>query len=294
MKSYKGFIGSTLLIIFGATLMTIFHSSRDVIERRKEGNENKMIPKARFRLAPTIWNQHVLKEDWKEFVQGLPKNITSCSELYPNERYSEHFQKKQKLFNQIVAEQKRLTKDFEGNVGQYKGQARFYHHLANMGFVRTVCEIGFNFGHSAFLWVAGNQKTMLYSFDLVVHKYVRGMVDHFKGEYQDRFNIIYGDSTITVPAFSKQKPYVKCDVLVVDGGHEYWLAKADLENMRRLANPERNIVIFDDFPSTDSDFNEILGQAWAEMKAEGKIKELLRCMSGGSTHGFSVGHYVFE
>ena len=292
MKNYRGIIGSTLLIIIGAVFSTVFFHNRERPE--EELNHNEMDQKARFRLVPTIRNHNVLKEDWNDFVRELPQNITSCGELFPKERYSEHFLRKQELFNQKVAEEIRITKDYEGNVGRYKGQARFYHHLANMGFVRNVCEIGFNLGHSAFLWIAGNQKTMLYSFDIVVHKYVRGMVAHFKAEYQDRFNIIYGDSTITVPAFLKQKPYVKCDVLVVDGGHDYWLAKADLENMRDLANPERNIVIFDDFPSKDGNFNEVLGKAWAEMKAEGKIKELLSCMAGRSQHGFSVGHYIFE
>ena len=292
MKNYRGIIGSTLLIIIGAVFSTVFFHNRERPE--EELNHNEMDKKARFRLVPTIRNHNVLKEDWIDFVRELPQNITSCGELFPKERYSEHFLRKQELFNQKVAEEIRITKDYEGNVGRYKGQARFYHHLANMGFVRNVCEIGFNLGHSAFLWIAGNQKTMLYSFDIVVHKYVRGMVAHFKAEYQDRFNIIYGDSTITVPAFLKQKPYVKCDVLVVDGGHDYWLAKADLENMRHLANPERNIVIFDDFPSKDGNFNEVLGKAWAEMKAEGKIKELLSCMAGRSRHGFSVGHYIFE
>ena len=292
MKNYRGFIGSILLIIIGAVFSTKFFHNRE--RPKEELNHSEMDQKARFRLIPTIRNHNVLKEDWNDFIQELPQNITSCGELFPKERYSEHFLRKQELFNQKVAEEIRITKDYEGNVGRYKGQARFYHHLANMGFVRNVCEIGFNLGHSAFLWIAGNQKTMLYSFDIVVHKYVRGMVAHFKAEYQDRFNIIYGDSTITVPAFLKQKPYVKCDVLVVDGGHDYWLAKADLENMRDLANPERNIVIFDDFPSKDGNFNEVLGKAWAEMKAEGKIKELLSCMAGRSQHGFSVGHYIFE
>ena len=292
MKNYRGFIGSILLIIIGAVFSTIFFHNRE--RPKEELNHSEMDQKARFRLIPNIRNHNVLKEDWNDFIQELPQNITSCGELFPKERYSEHFLRKQELFNQKVAEEIRITKDYEGNVGRYKGQARFYHHLANMGFVRNVCEIGFNLGHSAFLWIAGNQKTMLYSFDIVVHKYVRGMVAHFKAEYQDRFNIIYGDSTVTVPAFLKQKPYIKCDVLVVDGGHDYWLAKADLENMRHLANPERNIVIFDDFPSKDGNFNEVLGKAWAEMKAEGKIKELLRCMAGRSQHGFSVGHYIFE
>jgi hypothetical protein len=39
-----------------------------------------------------------------------------------------------------------------------------------------------------------------------------------------------------------------CDVIVVDGGHDYEVAKADLQSMRAFARSPRHLLIMDDTP----------------------------------------------
>ena len=46
----------------------------------------------------------------------------------------------------------------------------------------------------------------------------------------------------TVPRFAAQRRDVKCDVIVVDGGHSHDVAIRDLNNYRDLANVERNVL----------------------------------------------------
>ena len=50
-----------------------------------------------------------------------------------------------------------------------------------------------------------------------------------------RLSLIIGDSTDTVPAFTRAHPDFRCDILLVDGGHTLGIARADLLNMRMLA-----------------------------------------------------------
>ena len=38
--------------------------------------------------------------------------------------------------------------------------------------IRTICETGFNLGHSSLLWLTSNRNAKVYSFDLGKHKYV--------------------------------------------------------------------------------------------------------------------------
>ena len=38
----------------------------------------------------------------------------------------------------------------------------------------------------------------------------------------------YGDSSVTLPAYLKPRPDLRCDRLMVDGGHDYKHAAGDL------------------------------------------------------------------
>ena len=107
--------------------------------------------------------------------------------------------------------------------------------------IKTAMEIGFNAGHSADVFLGTNPSLHLTSFDLGAHDYVTAAKEYIDKTYNSRHTLILGDSTTTIPAH-KQTTY---DLIFIDGGHEYEIAKADLLNCRRFAH-ENTVVIMDD------------------------------------------------
>ena len=216
------------------------------------------------------------------------RNETICNNLFLEFEFPENVKREYETFKQIVTEVKKKV-SVEGNIGKLVGQQKFYYHLSRVKSVKTICEIGFNCGHSAFMWLVGS-KAKLYSFDLGKHKYVRGMAEYMSKTFPGRFFITYGSSEKTVPEFIKEHPDIKCDILSVDGAHNYHMAKTDMLNFKKLASKTGNIVIFDDYPSS---MFKNLEKAWKEMLDRRIIKSLLECSFKPSfNRGFSVGSYI--
>ena len=44
--------------------------------------------------------------------------------------------------------------------------------------------------------------------------------------------VVKGSSLETLPRFFKLNPHIKCDILSVDGGHTYKIAREDIINMK--------------------------------------------------------------
>lgn len=136
---------------------------------------------------------------------------------------------------------------------------------------KNIMEIGFNAGHSAELFLSNNPDTILTSFDLGIHDYLKIGKEYIDFTFPGRHTLVLGDSTITVPQYNNQ-----FDVLFIDGGHEYNIAKADLENCRKLATSD-TIVIMDDtmfIPQWVASWNVGPTRAWKEFVDQGKIIEL--------------------
>jgi len=108
-----------------------------------------------------------------------------------------------------------------------------------------VMEIGFNAGHSAEVFLKNNSKLTLTSFDLGSHDYVLTAKEYIDVMYQNRHTLILGDSTITIPKYINDNPNKKFDVIFIDGGHDYSIANADLQNCMNLAHKD-TIIIIDD------------------------------------------------
>ena len=93
--------------------------------------------------------------------------------------------------------------------------------------------------------------------------------------------MILGDSTLTVPVF-------------IDGGHEYEIAKQDIENCFHLAHKD-TIVILDDtvfIKHWEKEWTVGPTQAWNENVEQNKILELKR-ENYGPGRGMSWGKYIF-
>lgn len=161
-----------------------------------------------------------------------------------------------KLVDLIVNDRRMGT--LEGGVWKdskiVNAEKMLYWSLARNPCVQTICEIGFNAGNSAAVWLKANPFAKVVMFDLGQHPYTKFAFNYLK-ENGARFGLVnvtarlelnIGDSTKTVPDYHQRHPDFRCDLLSVDGGHTLPVAYADIWNMRLLANPEFNILLVDD------------------------------------------------
>ena len=160
--------------------------------------------------------------------------------------------------------------------------------FCRLSFVKTVCETGFNAGHSSLLWLLANPNVKVYSFDLNRYECTEPMANYMKNRFPDRFTITFGDSTETLPKFRREHPDIKCDMMIIDGGHTVEVASADFENFYQMSN-KKNIVFYDNHPDLYD-----LRQSWEVLKLRGKLYQYFRCQYLGlKGHGFTFGRFFF-
>jgi len=149
----------------------------------------------------------------------------------------------------------------------------------------NVMEIGFNAGHSAETFLQ-NTTGHVTSFDLGEHPYVHVAKEYIDTMYPGRHTLILGDSRETVPQCKDT-----FDLLFIDGGHEYDIAKEDLKNCIPLAKPEA-IFIMDDTiytPEWVQAYTVGPTQAWLESDVV-KVGAMDYCNGMGMSWGISQSH----
>lgn len=137
----------------------------------------------------------------------------------------------------------------------------------------NVMEIGFNAGHSSDIILSNNKELTLTSFDLGYHNYVTSAKEYIDNKHPNRHTLILGDSTVTVPQFINDNKDIKFDVIFIDGGHTYDVAKADINNCYHLAKKD-TIVILDDTiftPGWEAVYTFDPTKAWNDSLQENKI-----------------------
>jgi hypothetical protein len=170
---------------------------------------------------------------------------------------------------------------------------RFDRLLMSMPFVHTVCETGFNAGHSAFNYLTANPRLVMHSFELGQYGYSARVAQNLSEMFPGRFVYHVGDSCKSVPEFIAKNPSVKCSLISVDGGHVYPVALADALNLASVADIENGAIIaFDDYPSPNNH-----GPAWDYVVKLGYVEEVSFCRfthKGGLRHapGFAFGIVV--
>ena len=154
-------------------------------------------------------------------------------------------------------------------------------------------EIGFNAGHSAELFLSSNKNINLVSFDIGTHEYVKYGKNFIDKTYPGRHTLIIGNSLDTVPKYIKEENK-KFDLIFIDGGHDYYVAKSDLFNCKELAH-NKTIVILDDTINNNkwvNSWNEGPNSAWKEAKEMNIIKEI-GSIDFNDKYGLSWGYYNF-
>jgi len=184
--------------------------------------------------------------------------------------------------------------ELEGNISEVPDQQV---ELASFSKnIKTALEIGFNAGHSAEIMLENNPELNLISFDLGDHGYSLIGKQYIDITYPGRHTLIIGDSTMSIPKFIKDFPEKTFDLLFIDGGHDYEVAKADLENCRYLAHKESIFILDDTVMHPDNTYYEYnIGPNRALIELHNKgILNNVRCIDFQSGRGMTVGNYNLD
>lgn len=182
---------------------------------------------------------------------------------------------------------------FEGYSQQVPQQVNDLINLTNKPNI-NVMEIGFNAGHSAEVFLQNNKKLTLTSFDLGGHNYVMPAKKYIDATYPNRHTLILGDSSVTIPIYLQNNKDIKFDVIFIDGGHDYQIANADMENCFHLSHKDTIVIIDDTIFTQGWEQAYTIGptRTWVEHLQQNKIVELNRkdyCVG----RGMSWGKYIF-
>ena len=138
----------------------------------------------------------------------------------------------------------------EGHSAQLVTERKLYLAVATLPFVGHICEIGFNAGHSASLWLLANPDAQVTMFDLWSHPYAATAEAFLRSaqaarygvkNVSERLGIIKGSSHATVRSHAAKHPR-SCDIISVDGEHTYVGALQDLLDVRPLFKNELSLL----------------------------------------------------
>jgi predicted O-methyltransferase YrrM len=154
----------------------------------------------------------------------------------------------------------------------------------------NVMEIGFNAGHSAEVFLKNNKDLTLTSFDLGTHNYLSTAKEYIDNTYPNRHKLILGDSRTTIPIFIENNKDTKFDFIFIDGGHDYEIAKKDMENCFHLAHKDTIVALDDTIFTQGWEASYTIGptKTWMEHLQDNRIIELNRrdyCHGRGMSWG---------
>jgi hypothetical protein len=142
-----------------------------------------------------------------------------------------------------------------------------YEHLSKKS--NSICEIGFNAGHSLLSMILSNPNAKYVSFDLGIHLYSKPCFNLLKNKFRDtQLDIFWGDSRVTIPDFITKNSNTKFDLIHIDGSHKSEIYKEDWKNSLKLSHPG-TIIIFDDSDNPKISLfidEQILGGEVTELK----------------------------
>ena len=172
----------------------------------------------------------------------------------------------------------KFSYDYEGFSGQFPAEPIILSHFARMDHVKEIMEIGFNAGHSSETFLISNPNANVTSFDIGRVNATKFGKDYIDETFPGRHTLILGDSRETVKEFKRNNPNKRFDLIFIDGGHTYDVAKLDVVHSSGLAH-KNTIVVVDDVvyvPGWEAGWTVKPTQVWEEGKKHGEITELGR------------------
>ncbi|KAL1518571.1 hypothetical protein AB1Y20_002859 [Prymnesium parvum] len=128
------------------------------------------------------------------------------------------------------------------SVAAWPAQAEYYAAAARRPGVSTICEVGFNAGHSAVVLLEANPTARLEAFDTFNLPHSAATLAYVQRRFPGRVSAHKGLSRLTVPAARLRAP---CDLVIIDGRHEFEFVLEDFVNFRAHVTP-RSLFLFDD------------------------------------------------
>lgn len=184
-----------------------------------------------------------------------------------------------------------------GHIGEVRLELQTIHNLLYQTSVKThVCEIGFNAGHSAVMFLSAGKNIRLTSFDMGKLPWSSDMVERIHQLFPGQFKYIKGNSREIIPQYMdkvKSGTADSCDIMFVDGDHSYEGAAIDFTNSIQIMSQE-GILIADDYSKS---FQGVI-KAWKELE-EGKGMRTLRIIKpdrlyNGFHKGWSIGRVLTQ
>ena len=168
-----------------------------------------------------IWND--LK--WRYFLQ---------TSFITNTTLDKHFNYLDTIMNH--------SGDFEGHIACSENKIAFIQNILKKYNIKTIAEIGFNAGHSSALFLHNTSIRRLLSFDLCNHTYSGKSIEYIKTTFKNRFRIVCGDSTKTIPTYSGSR----YDLVFIDGGHYGNIPYLDIQNTMKYLSKKGGLLLIDD------------------------------------------------
>ena len=142
-------------------------------------------------------------------------------------------------------DKKAATRNYGSAKSSFMFNQTCAHARASPGGLAQICEIGFNAGHTALLFLETAPTARVVSFDLGEYPWANKQAALLTRAYgAARFQAVFGSSDATVPPYASRLPS-KCDVSFSDGGKTETMRSADLRNMRKLSQPNA-LLLFDE------------------------------------------------
>lgn len=118
-------------------------------------------------------------------------------------------------------------------------------------------EVGFNAGHAALLALACGLE--YHGVDICRHSYSRPVATYLRSLFGDRFHFHDGDSLKVLPRLRTEQPYLRFNMVHIDGNHSYDHTRSDIANAIPLSLRRAWFIINDaELPSVKQAYKEQL------------------------------------
>jgi len=137
------------------------------------------------------------------------------------------------------------------NIDQSLSQKSFLISQLRMPNIKNILEIGFNAGHSSFLFLT-KSKAKVVSFDLANQAHSAKAKTYLDSRFPGRHQLVTGDSKAALPDYVTKNPNQKFDLIFIDGSTDPNVTWSDLRNCKNLAHKDTIVVMN----------NVVLNQKW--------------------------------